>query len=209
MNFVRIAASAALLAAAAGCAAPDFSPSRLTGPQFADASRGVVLVSTGAVERCVGAAMWAPIYVASTATMVPDHPLLPIDSGVQSDFPDHYGTLSAVSLPPGRYIITAEWANPVSQPTTKVPAWSFEVIAGQSVYIGEIWRTTPCQLSADVVLRDSYARDVGLAEKFNTHFITQPPRKALASTLHDDVVGRETKRSVPDWTPLPNQLLRH
>jgi hypothetical protein len=202
MNLVRIAASAVLLAAAAGCATPDFSPGRLTGPQFADPARGVVLVSTGAVERCVGAAMWAPVYVASTESMVPDHPLLPIDAPPQSDFADHYGTLSALSLPAGRYVITAEWSNPVSQPTTQVPAWSFDVVAGQTVYIGEIWRTTPCQISATVVLRDNYARDVALAEKFNTHFITQPPRKALANTLHNDIVGRRTRSTDRDVAPV-------
>lgn len=208
MNFVRIAASAALLAAAAGCATPTFSPSALPASQFADPSRGVVLVSTGAVERCVGAAMWAPIYVASTETMVPDHPLLPIDSGKQSDFPDHYGTLSAVSLPPGRYIITAEWSNPVSEPTSKVPAWSFDVVAGQSVYIGEIWRTTPCQISATVVLRDNYERDLALADKLNTHFITQPPRKALAASVHNDLVGRKTKDAIPERVQTHGQVMR-
>jgi|GEM_PF-1222016 len=208
MNFVRIATCAALLAAAAGCATPDFSPSALTPAQFADPSRGVVLVSTGAVERCVGAAMWAPIYVASTQSLVTDHPLLPIDATNQSDFPDHYGTLSAMSLPAGRYIITAEWSNPVSEPTTKVPAWTFDVVAGQTAYIGEIWRTTPCQLTANLQLRDRYERDLALADKLNTRFITQPPRKALASELHDDIVGRKTRESIPERVPKRDQVLR-
>ena len=208
MNFVRIAASAALLANAAGCASPDFSPSRLSASQLADGSRGVVLVSTGAVERCVGAAMWAPIYVASTQSLVPDHPLLPIDANNQSDFPDHYGTLSAVSLPAGRYIITAEWSNPVSEPTSKAPAWTFDVVAGQAVYIGEIWRTTPCQLNANLVLRDSYERDLALAGKLNTRFVTQPPRKALAGSLHDDIVGRKTKDSIPERVQTHDQVMR-
>jgi len=208
MKFIRTAASAALLAIAAGCATPTYSPSALNASQLADPSRGVVLVSTGAVERCIGAAMWSPIYVASTQSLVPDHPLLPIDASNQSDFPDHYGTLSAVSLPAGRYIITAEWSNPVSEPTTRVPAWTFDVVAGQTVYIGEIWRTTPCQLTADVVLRDSYERDLALADKLNTRFITQPPRKALASELHDDTIGRRTKESIPERVPTRDQILR-
>jgi hypothetical protein len=208
MNLVRIAACAALLAAAAGCANPDFSPSKLPASPSGDASRGIVLVSTGAVERCVGAAMWAPIYVSSTQSLVTDHPLLPIDSSNQSDFPDHYGTLSAVSLPAGRYIITAEWSNPVSEPTTKVPAWTFDVVAGQTVYIGEIWRTTPCQLTANLVLRDRYERDLALADKLNTRFITQPPRKALASELHDELIGRKTKESIPERVPTRDQILR-
>ena len=104
MNFVRIAASGALLAAAAGCASPDFSPSRLAGAQFSDPSRGIVLVSTGAKERCVAGAMWAPIYDARTKDLVSGHPIVPIDANRESDFPDHYGTLSALSLPPVRMI---------------------------------------------------------------------------------------------------------
>jgi len=208
MNLVRIAASAALLAAAAGCATPDYSPSALTPAQFADPSRGVVLVSTGAVERCVSAAMWAPIYDARSETMAAGHPLVPIDATRQSDFPDHFGALSALSLPPGRYVITAEWSNPVSQPTSQVPAWSFDVVAGQAVYIGEIWRTTPCQLGANLVLRDNYERDVALAAKFNTRFITQPPRKALAGTLHNEFVGRRTKDSIPERVQTHGQAMR-
>jgi hypothetical protein len=140
--------------------------------------------------------------------MAAGHPLLPIDATRQSDFADHFGALSALSLPPGRYVITAEWSNPVSQPTSQVPAWSFDVVAGQTVYIGEIWRTTPCQLGANLVLRDNYERDVALAAKFNTRFITPPPRKALAVNLHNDFVGRKTKDSIPERVQTHGQVMR-
>ena len=133
--------------------------------------------------------MWSPIYVASTQSLVPDHPLLPIDANNQSDFPDHYGTLSAVSLPAGRYIITAEWSNPVSEPTSKAPAWTFDVVAGQAVYIGEIWRSTGCDMSVSLSMRDNFDRDVALAEKLNTGFITHPPKKALAQSLRSKSGG--------------------
>lgn len=183
MNFVRIAASGALLAAAAGCASPDFSPSRLAGAQFSDPSRGIVLVSTGAKERCVAGAMWAPIYDARTKDLASGHPIVPIDANRESDFPDHYGTLSALSLPPGRYVITAEWANPSAEPASGVPAFAFDVVAGQSVYIGELWRNTPCQMWTYIDLRDNFERDVALADKLNTGFIAHPPKKALAERL--------------------------
>jgi len=183
MTFVRFAACAALLAAAAGCAAPDFSPSKLTSPQFTDPASGIVLLSTGAVERCVAGAMWAPIYDARTKELVAGQQPLPIDASKMSGFSDHYGTLSALSLPAGRYIVTAEWANPSSEPTDRMPAWTFDVVAGQSVYIGEIWRATPCQMTVALALRDNFERDVTLAEKLNTGFITHPPRKALAQRL--------------------------
>ena len=183
MNLVRIAASCALLAAAAGCAAPDFSPSRLAGPQFVDPARGIVLVSTGARERCVAGAMWAPIYDARTKDLAPGHPVVPIDANRESDFPDHYGTLSALSLPAGRYVIITEWANPVAEPASDVPAFAFDVVADQSVYIDEIWHSTPCQMWADIVIRDNFERDLALADKLNTGFVTRPPKKALAERL--------------------------
>jgi hypothetical protein len=76
------------------------------------------------------------------------------------------------------------------------------------VYIGEIFRTTPCQLTANLVLRDSFERDLALADKLNTRFITQPPRKALASSLHDDVIGRKTKDSIPERVQTHDQVMR-
>lgn len=183
MNFVRIAACAALLAAAAGCANPDFSPSKLSAGQFTDPSRGIVLVSTGARERCVAGAMWAPIYDARTKELAPGHPIVPIDAISESDYPDHYGTLSAVALPAGRYVITTEWANPSAEPASGVPAFTFDVVAGQSVYIGELWRDTKCQLWTYYELRDNFERDMALADKLNTAFIAHPPKKALAERL--------------------------
>jgi hypothetical protein len=183
MTFVRFAASAALLATAAGCAGPDFSPSRLAGAQFTDPGRGIVLVSTGAVQRCLATAMWAPIYDARTKDLVAGQAPLPIDANKESGFSDHYGTLSAVSLPAGRYVVTAEWSNPTAESSGRAPAWAFDVIAGQAVYIGEIWRDSPCQTAVGVGLRDNFARDVALAEKLNTGFITHPPKKALAERL--------------------------
>ena len=189
MNFIRIAASVAVLATAAGCAAPDFSPSKLVGPQFADPARGIVLMSTGAKERCVAGAMWAPIYDARTRKLVSGLEPLPIDANKDSGFADHYGTLNALSLPPGQYVITAEWANPVAMPTGGMPAWSFEVVAGQSTYIGEIWRSTGCDMSVSLSMRDNFDRDVALAEKLNTGFITHPPKKALAQSLRSKSGG--------------------
>jgi hypothetical protein len=181
MKLVRTAAALPVLLAA--CAGPSFSPGTLSAAQFTDPSRGVVLVSTGAVERCAAGAMWAPIYDARTKALAPGHPLVPIDARPESDFPDHYGTLSALSLPAGRYVITAEYANPVSHPAGGVPAYAFDVLAGQTVYVGEIWRTSPCGMSSWLVVRDSYDRDVALAEKLNTSFIAHPPKKALAQSL--------------------------
>ena len=55
-----------------------------------------------------------------------------------------------------------------------------------------------------MVLRDNYERDVALADKFNTRFITHPPRKSIASTLHNGLVGRQTRKSTSE-TPAVRQ----
>ena len=181
MNPIRLAACAALLAIAAGCASSSLSPSALTSGQFADPARGVVLVSTGAVQRCSATAMWAPIYVGGTHELAPGRPVVPIDEPVVSAFQDHFGTVSAVSLPAGRYVITAEYANPLFD-SGRVPAYSFEVEAGQAVYIGELWRVSSCGVGS-LVLRDNYDRDVALAGNLNKQFVAHPPKKALAQPL--------------------------
>ena len=181
MTLVRTAACAVLLAITAGCASSSLSPSALTSAQFADPARGVVLVSTGAVQRCTSTAMWAPIYVDRTHELAPGRPVVPLDETAVSAFQDHFGTVSAVSLPAGRYVITAEYANPLFD-SGLVPAYAFEVLAGQAVYIGELWRATPCGIGS-LILRDNYERDVALAGNLNKEFVAHPPKKALAEPL--------------------------
>jgi len=178
-------ACAVLIATLAGCASTSLSPTALTGAQFNDPARGVVLVSSGAVQRCTATAMWAPIYDAATHDMAPGMPVVPIDEPSTSAFQDHFGTVSALSLPAGHYVIASQFASADFRATDRVPAWSFEVVAGQAVYIGELWRETPCGTRAIVHLRDNFDRDVELASKLNTGFVTHPPKKALAQPLHE------------------------
>ena len=183
MNTIRLAACAALATTFAGCASTALSPTALTPAQFGDPTRGIVLVSSGAVQRCTATAMWAPIYDAATHAMAPGRPAVPIDEPPTSAFPDHFGTVSALSLPAGHYVMTSEYANADYRATDRVPTWSFDVVAGQSVYIGEVWRSTPCDTGAVVVVRDNYDRDVDLAGKLNTGFVRHPPARAIAQRV--------------------------
>ena len=183
MHIVRIAAVAALLAAAAGCAGNPFPAGAMTASQLADPARGVVLLSTGAVQRCTMTAMWGPVYQVDTRSTAPGSPIVAIDAPSESDFPDHFGTLSTLSLPPGRYAVSVQYANPELESTGKPPAVAFDVVAGQVTYIGELWRETPCQIKASVLVRDRYDRDVELATRLNPAFAAHPPVKSLGQWM--------------------------
>ncbi len=179
MKTPRIAASATLLAVLAGCAGNPFAVRSLSAAQVADPARGVVLVSTGGVQRCTATALWAPIYDAATRRPAQGSPIVSIDATSDSDYPDHYGTLSTLSLPAGRYLITAQYANPGADAVDAPPTIAFDVVAGQVTYIGELWRASPCQNIVQILLRDRYDRDVALAGRLNPALAAHPPAKAL------------------------------
>ena len=186
MTVVRIAACTALLLLAAGCANTNVSVRSLTRSQLDDPARGVIVVSTGAAARCAMTAMWAPIYDAKTHQLAPGRPVVPVDEPSASDYVDHFGTLSALSLAPGRYVIALEYANPEFDSNT-VPAFAFEVVAGQTAYLGELYRETPCGMRASVEKRDSFDRDMALALRLNPALAGRQPTKTLMVTVRHPV----------------------
>ncbi len=183
ITLVRLARLVPFLAmlAAAGCATGT-GPARLSAAQLADPARGVVLLSTGARERCSSQAMWAPILDGRTFEFQSALPIVPIDANSNSDFPDHYGTLSALSLPPGHYAISLLYANPVSE-TNVSPGYAFDVVAGRTLYLGELYRDSPCGARALFAVRDQYDRDVALAGRANPDFARRAPERMLLEPL--------------------------
>ena len=179
MSLLRITAALVASALAAGCSSVSTSVRALTPAQFADPQRGTIIVSTGAAERCTGAgAAWAPIYDAATHKLAAGSPVLPIDERSDSDYADHYGTLSALSLPSGHYVLTVEATNP-GYFNIDVPTFAFEVVAGQARYLGSLLRATPCGKVAKFAVLDRYDADVGLATRLNAALAAHPPERTL------------------------------
>ena len=177
MRLHRIAAVLAACALAA-CSGLPTAVTALTPAQLADSTHGTILVSTAAPSRCAATGAWAPIYDAATHKLAAGSPVVPIDEHPTSDYPDHYGTLSALSLPPGRYLMTAESTNP-GLDDIEVPSFAFEVVAGHTRYLGTLARLTPCERTAMYTVVDRFGTDVELATRLNPALRAPAPERAL------------------------------
>ena len=182
MSLLRIVIALSATVLAAGCASVSTSVRALTPAQLADPARGTIVVSTGAAERCTASGAWAPIYDAATHKLAAGSPVVPIDEQSDSDYADHYGTLSALSLPAGRYLMTVESTNP-GYFDIDVPTFAFEVVAGQTRYLGSLLRATPCGKAANFVLLDRYDADVALATHLNAALAARAPERALMQVV--------------------------
>ena len=177
---MRLHRIAAILAACAlaGCSGLPTAVTALTPGQLADATRGTILVSTAAVSRCTATGSWAPIYDAATHKLAAGSPVVPIDEHSTSDYPDRYGTLSALSLPPGHYLMTVESTNPTVGDIV-VPSFAFDVVAGRTRYLGSLSRLTPCERAGLFKVIDRYDVDVELATRLNPALRGHAPERAL------------------------------
>ena len=178
MRLPQISAAFIACALAAGCASTSTAVQGLAPAQLADPARGTILVSTAAVARCTALASWAPIYDAATHKLAAGTPVIPIDEHASSDYPDHYGTLSALSLPPGRYLMTVESANP-GYDDIEVPTFAFEVVAGRTRYLGTLSRLTACEKLARFLVVDRFDADVALATRLNPALAGHAPERVL------------------------------
>jgi hypothetical protein len=141
---------------------------------------GVLVVSTGAAERCI-----------STATMLNLTPAgLPYAKGgivginvdayvIKSDFADHQGTLSVFELKPGNYQLYPSIMNPYVTPS-KIPKAEFSIAAGEVLYIGEFFMPISCNWGNATEFRDQEVRDMKLLLERNPQFAEKPTTKRIA-----------------------------
>jgi hypothetical protein len=118
----------------------------------------------------------------STRKVVESVPSIPVDVYVnKSDFTDHHGTVNAFQLAPGTYYLTPSIANPYIR-TVKAPTFQFEVRAGETTYVGELFMTQACALNTHYEVRDQYERDMRIAAQKNPAITTRPPVKRLLTS---------------------------
>lgn len=146
---------------------------------------GVVIFSTGAPNDCVANPTLAFVYDGDTKKRVAGAPWTSIDLySIKSEFQDHYGTVNAIVLPAGRYYILPEPGNTFVT-TIKTPEFSFNVQSGETTYLGELFMTRSCALHTRFIVRDQYARDVGMASEKNPVFLQRTPVKRLFQPPQD------------------------
>lgn len=149
-----------LLAGCSGIVTNPQSPDRIKLGDFQQAGSGIVVLSTGADRECAVYSKFLYVKDATTGTDVSGVAAMSIDVyAVKSDFADHYGTVNAIHLPAGKYLLSPRNANwqIVSKNNLLVP---FEVVAGQTTYLGEVYLNPSCGPESRLMVRDQYPRDV-------------------------------------------------
>lgn len=130
-------------------------------------SEGIVIVSAGAPEHCTSVATFLSVREVTSKKVVLSVPSIGVDVYVhKSDFADHHGTINALRLPAGSYYFTPSIAGPYIR-TIIAPTFEFEVKAGETTYVGELFMTKACALHTIFEVRDQFDRDMTLALKKN------------------------------------------
>lgn len=141
------------------------SPELLAAPE-----KGLVLMSAGAPTACVSTSTFLVARYAGTLQNVDPVISIGVDAYVHtSEFPDHHGLVSAFAIAPGKYYFFPVIANPMVK-SIKTPTFTFEAIAGETTYIGELFMPQSCSLRGQFDVRDQYERDVKEATAKNKRF---------------------------------------
>ena len=168
-----------LFLAACGTVTNRSSVEFIPASEFSSSTKGVVVFATGAPEHCVSNATFVRFFDKNTKKPVDGTPLISMDAyTMKSEFSDHHGAVNAVTLPPGQYYISPWVANPFVT-AVKTPAFGFEVVPGQTTYLGELFMTRSCALNTKFVVKDEYTRDMQLASTKNPAFSKITPVKHL------------------------------
>lgn len=146
---------------------------------FSEKESGVVIFSMGATEYCISFATDLILRYLNTTNLVEGMPPMFLDSYVnKSDFPDHHGTVNALRLNPGKYYFSTGILNPYLH-TIQTPNMLFEVLPGETTYLGEVFMPTSCASRNSFEIRDNFDRDMAIAVKINPSINQRVPVKRL------------------------------
>lgn len=202
MNRITIACALAL--ALSGCNTMENRAGidRLDARMLLAQNTGVAIFSTGADHDCMSFATFMRLFDQATMRPVDGVAGAPVDGYSSiSDFPDHRGNVSAFALQPGKYYLSPVTANPYVV-GVKVPAFPFEVHAGETVYLGEIYMPLACSFRNVFRVNDRYDRDVALATSKNPALIRRPPvKRVMASHVAGDGSTVDSMAPIPG-TPI-------
>ena len=168
-----------VLVSACGSLPNRASVETLSPAAFSAANTGVVVLSTGAPQHCISTATMLSVRDLSTRRVVESVPGIPVDVYVhKSDFAGHHGMVNALQLVPGSYYLTPSVLNPYVR-TVTAPTFQFEVRAGETTYVGELFMTQGCALNTSFVVNDQYERDMRVASQKNPAVSKRTPVKRL------------------------------
>jgi len=162
----------------------------------APAGHGVVISSSGAPRKCVVKASQLHISPVGKASIWDVKISLVLDNyTVKSEFEGHHGFINVNVLPEGEYQFYPHSLNAASYRV--LGRGRFSVKAGETVYIGEIFRVAGCGDSGGrmgLEVRDQQARDLEMAKRLRSEIDTTRVVKRLAYVEEDvGIDGRPVK----------------
>lgn len=102
------------------------------------AGKGLVMFSTGSNKTHLSTSSSLRL-VEGSSRKVYDKVVIQIDYPLfKSHFPDEFGHVHTLQLPPGEYFLVPQITNPFIV-TTAAPVFRFKVDAGEAAYIGNFW----------------------------------------------------------------------
>jgi hypothetical protein len=159
----------------------------------APAGHGVVISSSGAPRKCVVKASQLHISPVGKASVWDVKISLVLDNyTVKSEFEGHHGFINVNVLPEGEYQFYPFSLNASSYRVEG--RGRFSVKAGETVYIGEIFRVAGCGDSGVLLgleVRDQEARDLDMVKRLRPEIDTASVVKRLAYV--DEDVGIDGK----------------
>jgi uncharacterized protein YceK len=164
----------------AGCGTVNnrFGPQTLT-ESVPNSSTGVVLMSTGAKEKCITAATFFKVLKEDQKYFAREIALLSVDAyPLKSDFPDFHGNVHALALPVGRYYLAPWLANPYAT-AKRITRYDFDVKAGEVTYLGNFYMSAQCSLSTAGAFTDSMERDLAVVFSKKPSLNTSSVRKQI------------------------------
>ena len=177
---LHLIVSLALAATLSACGSmPNWtSPSNVNPAVFASKETGVFVMSTGASSSCQS--MATALVAHDEATRKPIQGVVVfVDNDVhKSEVPDYHGLMSALEMKPGKYFFSAGIANPFMRVKT-TPEFPFEIHAGETVYLGEVFMPRSCGTSTQFAINDREERDLAIATRANPAVAQRPVVKRV------------------------------
>jgi hypothetical protein len=150
---------------------------RISPATLSSTDSGVVVLSLAAANkrRAHFTSLW--VYDWQAERSARPRPELIMDLvGVRSDFERPPGSVNAFPLAPGKYSLRPERLLALGK---RVPSFDFEVRAGETTYLGELFMVYVNSQEARFFIRDQYERDMAVARAKNPAFESRPVVKRL------------------------------
>lgn len=154
------------------------SPSRVNPAAFSSQETGILVMSAGAKSSCQSMATALVAHFEDTRKPV-EGIVVFVDNYVHtSEVPGYHGLITALEMKPGKYFFSAGIANPFYK-VEQTPELPFEIKAGETVYLGEVYMPRSCGATGRFEVNDREARDLAIAVKANPAVAQRPVVKRL------------------------------